>query len=92
MKIAEVRQAIDALDSERCHLGAIAAADFIGCDVADRLQARIAEVAALPIPARFAREGRARDAVVANARDLIVRWRDVRGANIRPRRGGCCGR
>jgi hypothetical protein len=92
MNAKQIHQAIDSLDSERNALAVAPSCDFMSCDVPDRLQTRVAELAALPIPARFVRERAERETVIANSRDLIARWRELRGASVRAKSKGCCGR
>jgi hypothetical protein len=92
MKIAEVRRAIEALDAQRRALSEVPTEEFISMDIDNRLQPRIAELAAVNLGARYPTESRLRDATVDNANDLVLRWREARGACARVRKLGCCGR
>lgn len=92
MKVSDLRTAIDRLDEERRGFCFLSSDDFVRAPVADRLQERVGHLAAVQIPRGHEHDAKAREVAIANALDLIERWRHLQAERRRPRSGGCCGR
>ena len=82
MKIAQIRQTIEACNWSRLDLGGSTASEFKACNVPARLVPHIEAVRALDIAPRYARDIEKKAWAIECAEKTIARWQAVQPAGV----------